>query len=168
MDDVPRFLASILAGAALIVLGTSPAGAHASLVSTDPADGSTLKSAPRTIQMTFSEGIRVADVSASAPDGGVVGMAEPVIDGVNVSADMAPTDQRGEYRVSYRVVAADGHAASGVIRFTATTGRAVQPRPQPVEQTDGGGTDLALVVLGVAAALVVALVLRARMRERRS
>jgi hypothetical protein len=118
--------------------------------------------------MTFSDVVRVAQVSASAPDGGVVGMSEPDVAGVDVSADMAPTDQRGEYRVSYRVVAEDGHAASGVIRFTATTGRAVAPRPQPAQQTDGGGTDVAVVVLGVAVALIVALVLRARMRERRS
>ena len=166
---MPRFLASILAGAVLVGLGTSPAGAHTSLVKSDPADGSSVKTAPGTIRMTFSDVVRVAQVSASAPDGGVVGVSEPDVDGVDVSADMAPIDQRGEYRVSYRVVSADGHAASGVIRFTTTTGRAVEPRRQPAQQTsDGGGLDAAVVVLGVAGVLVVALVLRERMRERRS
>lgn len=158
--------------AATVFLGALPqsAAAHASLVSTDPADGSTVESAPRTVRMTFNEGIRLADVSISKPDGGLVATGEPTIDGVNVAADVSPTAQRGEYTVTYRVVSEDGHTVFGEFRFTATTGEAVERREAPVESTSSseGGVPVIVIVLGVVGLLVVALALRARQRESQS
>ncbi|MGI9084759.1 MAG: copper resistance CopC family protein [Aeromicrobium sp.] len=161
-------IAAVFATMVFLVALSPPAAAHASLVSTDPADGSTVKSAPRTIQMNFNEGVRLADVSVSAPNGGVVGTAEPTIDGVNVSANVGRTDQRGEYTVAYRVVSEDGHTVSGEFRFTTTTGQTVETRKPPAESPSSGSRSPVLVILGIVGVLGAVLVLRARQREKRS
>lgn len=50
------WIAGILASLMLLV-GVAPAGAHADLDSSDPVDGATLASAPRTLTFTFGEDV---------------------------------------------------------------------------------------------------------------
>ena len=67
-------LAAFGATALLVVLGAvaPPALAHTELLTSDPADGSSLAEAPRTVELTFSEDLAAGIVhllSAGAPSG---------------------------------------------------------------------------------------------------
>jgi len=50
-------VAGLIAGLAMMV-GASPAFAHAQFESSDPADGSSLATGPQTVKLTFSDTMR--------------------------------------------------------------------------------------------------------------
>jgi copper resistance protein C len=149
-----------------VVGGAGPAVAHASLVGSDPADGSTVRTAPRTVTLTFSEDIRTGFIGVTAPDGSAVKTAATRTAGRDVRADLSKSDQRGRYTVAYRVVSADGHPVSGSITFTTTTGRAVtqQSIPEPRSFVDRHGTP---IIIGLAFAVVAIGVMLAPLRPGR-
>ena len=69
-----RLLAALglcAAAVALVWLTGAPAAAHASLLSTDPADGSVAATTPQQVVFTFNEPVRLDDgaVHAFKPDG---------------------------------------------------------------------------------------------------
>lgn len=125
------------AGPAGLVLTASPASAHAALVSTDPADGWTVRTAPTTVTLTFNEVVGQSAVVVTAPDGSRVSGKASSLDRT-VSVDLEGAGQRGRYRVVYRVVSADGHPVSGSLAFTTTTGEVVTQATQPPEAADEG------------------------------
>jgi copper transport protein len=110
----------LIAGLAtlLSVLGfATGAVAHASLISTEPGDGSMLSQAPKTVRLRFNEPVAPAsiklidgtgkareDVSVSAHD--------------NVVEISLPDNLHGTQLVSYRVVSADGHPVGGSLVFS--------------------------------------------------
>jgi len=110
----------VAAGAA--ILGAGAAQAHNTLVSTDPADGSTVAVAPARVTLTFNEAARSlgTEVVVTAPDGTTVGPGAPVVDGPAVSQDLTGALPAGAYTVAWRVTSADGHPLEGVLSFTAT------------------------------------------------
>jgi len=92
--------------------------AHASLISTEPSDGSMMSSAPKTVRLRFNE--PVAPASIKLIDG-----AGRTRDDVSISAHDdtieigLPDDlPRGTQVVSYRVVSADGHPVGGSLLFS--------------------------------------------------
>lgn len=130
-----RFVVAV-AGAAMVVLmgGSVPAAAHASLVRTDPAAGATIATAPTEVSLTFTENVGSGYVTVTAPSGERVQTSSVrTVDGV-LSAEVAPSRERGRYTVAYRVVSADGHPVSGEFTFTTTTGRDVKQRNAPTEE----------------------------------
>jgi len=120
---------------ALVVLASGPALAHAALIETDPADGSTHATAPSTATLTFNETVGNAAVVVSAPDGSSVEVSDVRSVDRRVTATVADVDQRGTYTLSYRVVSADGHPVEGTIHYDVTTGREVTQQ-QPIPQAD--------------------------------
>ena len=119
-----------------LVLGAGPAAAHASLVGSDPADGSSIEASPTSITFTFNETIgNPAYVAVRAPDGSKVGVSDVSAVDAEVSATLAASDQKGRYTATYRVVSADGHPVEGTIRWTTTTGRAVTQVDAPAEKS---------------------------------
>src|SRR5690606_38019127 len=101
--------ALLLIVAAVTVLWASPAGAHASLSSSDPADGSTVEELPGAVTLTFTEpvslgvgGVEVLDASGEAVQDGEASVQDTVVT-VDVPADLPD----GTYVISYRVVSAD-------------------------------------------------------------
>ncbi len=130
-----RFVLAV-AFAAMVVLigGSGPAAAHASLVRTDPAAGATIATAPTEVSLTFSENVGTGYVAVTAPSGERVQTSNVrTVDGV-LSAEVAPSEERGRYTVAYRVVSADGHPVSGEFTFTTTTGRDVEQTKAPSEE----------------------------------
>jgi len=113
-------LLRLIAGLAtlLSVLGfATGAFAHASLISTEPGDGSMMSQAPKTVRLRFNEPVTPAsiklidgagkareDVSVSAQD--------------NVVEISLPDNLHGTQLVSYRVVSADGHPVGGSLVFS--------------------------------------------------
>jgi methionine-rich copper-binding protein CopC len=108
--------------AAAMLIGAGAAQAHNALVSTDPADGSTVAVAPARVTLTFNEPARSlgTEIVVTAPDGSTVSVGDAVLAGSTVSQDVTGVLSAGAYTVTWRVTSADGHPLEGALSFTAT------------------------------------------------
>ena len=121
---------------ALLFVGSGPASAHASLVGSDPEDGTTVAASPSTITFTFNENIaNPAYISVTAPDGSKIDVSGVRAVDTRITGTVAAVDQKGRYTAAYRVVSADGHPVEGTIHYSTTTGRAVKQVDAPEEKT---------------------------------
>ncbi|WP_020134000.1 copper resistance CopC/CopD family protein [Streptomyces sp. 351MFTsu5.1] len=107
----------------LLLLGGGTASAHAALRATDPEDGTVLKSAPRSITLTFTESVGLLDDSfrVLTPEGKrlATGEAEHGAGGSDTaSVTLPPKLAQGTYTVAWRVVSADSHPVSGAFTFS--------------------------------------------------
>lgn len=133
----PRRRARALLGAAvaasILVVApfalAAPASAHDELLSTDPADGSSLASAPDAVTLTFGEDVVELGTAVVVVDAAGVKLADGplVVDGAVVTRPITAPTVPGEVTVSYRVVSADGHPVTG--RFSFTVAEAASPTP---------------------------------------
>lgn len=130
MDDVPnsRIVGALGAGILVsLLLGWSPAFAHAALVDTNPAAGATIQKLPTEATATLSENVGTpAYVVVAAPNGEKATVGKPTVRNQTVSIKLKDLDIRGKYTLSYRVVSADGHPVKGTISFTVEEGRTVK------------------------------------------
>jgi methionine-rich copper-binding protein CopC len=123
-------------GLAVLILGSGPASAHASLVGTDPKDGSSLATAPSTITLTFDENIgNPAYIAVTAPNGSKVDVSDVRAVDNTITGTVADVDQKGRYTAAYRVVSADGHPVEGTFHYSVTTGRTVTQVETPESKT---------------------------------
>ncbi|MFJ3235107.1 copper resistance CopC/CopD family protein [Streptomyces sp. NPDC086787] len=116
----------MLLGGMLVLLllgGAGPASAHAALRSTDPADGSVLKTAPRHVTLTFSESVALLDDSFRVYDPhnrrvrtGEAGHAPGASDTARIT--LPGKLGTGTFTVAWRVVSADSHPVSGAFTFS--------------------------------------------------
>src|SRR5215218_11075844 len=136
-------LTVLAAVAGVWLLATGPAAAHGSLLSSEPAGGSSLGRAPAAVTLRFSERpdpglstVRVLDSGGRVVAGGP---ARPVpgrpMELRVPTADLAA----GGYTVSWRVVSAvDGHRTDGVFGFgVGPAGAPVPPASQVAEARTG-------------------------------
>lgn len=100
------------------------ADAHAMLLSSEPAAGSTVASSPRRVRLVFNEAIepslgQITLVTASATSRPLRSVGDPR----DVRALVAPLDSLGpgSYRVVWRVISADGHPVGGSFVFAVGT-----------------------------------------------
>lgn len=102
--------------ALLAVCAASSAFAHATLLKSDPADGSVLPAAPAQFTLTFNEPVSPIAIRLIAGDGkGTdLGGVEPHNEEVSVPL---PPLERGTHTLSWRVVSADGHPVGGSVVF---------------------------------------------------
>jgi copper transport protein len=111
----------------LDVLTARPASAHASVVTTTPADGARLDTVPAQVTLEFNEAVSLGAGYARVLDGDGdrvdTGAAE-VRDGV-VTVPLRPDLPEASYVVTYRVVSADSHPVSGAFSFVVGTGELV-------------------------------------------
>jgi methionine-rich copper-binding protein CopC len=101
------------------------ASAHAELLSSDPADGSTVTSRPSTVTLTFGEDIDPKRARSRVEVDGGDGFSysfdpRPRVEGTEVIIPLGQTKSAGEYTVTYRVVSEDGHPVEGSIAFRAS------------------------------------------------
>ncbi|AYC40171.1 copper resistance CopC/CopD family protein [Streptomyces griseorubiginosus] len=107
----------------LLLLGGGTASAHAALRATDPEDGTVLKSAPRSITLTFTESVGLLDDSfrVLTPKGERLktGEAAHGAGGSDTASVTLPAKlAQGTYTVAWRVVSADSHPVSGAFTFS--------------------------------------------------
>jgi methionine-rich copper-binding protein CopC len=98
----------------------APVRAHAELVSSTPADGASLKLAPKVVRLVFGEDLLPGGTAVTATDvaaDGRVELPDPQVAGDTVSVRWPASAPGGQYRVAYRVVSADGHPITGSISF---------------------------------------------------
>jgi copper transport protein len=139
MMTMRRALAVLAAGFFLVLLGpASPASAHAALVAANPAQGSTVATAPSEVTLTFSESIGAVNdkIRVIGPDGTRADQNRPVVSGATLRIPLRPNLPIGTYLVSYRVISADSHPVPG--GFTFNIGAPSANAPQA---TDQGRTD---------------------------
>jgi len=151
-------LTRVLLLVVVVVLGSAwPAAAHTALVSTDPADGARLDTAPERIVLTFNEPIRPLS-DASLQVDGTAQAADVQSDGSRLV--VTPSEGfAGSYEIHYRVISADGHPVSGSTAFEVVgEGVKASAAGATTEADDEGGVPTALwgvlgavVVLGIAA-----------------
>lgn len=138
----PGRILAVLAALVLVLLTTAgPASAHNVLISSDPADGAVLDTAPSTVSFTFDQPIQNFDpvLRVIGPNGNNFADASPTIAGDVISAPMA-AGPAGEYRAVYRIVSADGHPVTGQITFTLTAAAAGSASGTPTGASSNGST----------------------------
>lgn len=168
-----RIVAILLA---IFMLGITPvAAAHDVVISSNPADGSTISEFPRKITLEFSgipkDSFNTVAVSNSKTSE-VLFRTNPELQDQFVAVDVPDEIQpgAGDYLVGFQITSSDGHATRGKIEFsvsgpeedtakdipaTSATNEAAEPKNTAQSSMTGwyvGGA--ALVVLAVFAAFV--------------
>ncbi|MDP2014863.1 MAG: copper resistance protein CopC [Actinomycetota bacterium] len=132
-----------IASIALIIvalggLGANSAQAHTQLVSSTPADGAQLVSAPRSVEFRFDEPLLPSLDTVSINDelGANVYSSKIKPTDTSLEIEWPATLPAGTYQVAYRVVSADGHPVTGAITFSFGNS-AAQPsvEPTPIEDS---------------------------------
>lgn len=115
----------------------APASAHDQLVSTEPADGATVASAPSTVTATFNSDLidLSQDMIVTTPDGTRLTGLDVTVSGPQVSAQLPDDLGPGDYTVAWRVVSSDGHPIEGRYGFTVAGGGPAPTRSAPVVAT---------------------------------
>ena len=120
MTKTIAFFAALFLLSTSFVVAAVPASAHADLVSTDPADGAVLQSAPESITLNFNskilEGLAELAVTNSVGElvTGIVAESAQT-----TTTALWPADLPGDtYKVAYRIVSEDGHPITGACSFS--------------------------------------------------
>jgi methionine-rich copper-binding protein CopC len=157
---------SLLVGLALVA-GAGPAAAHDTLVSSDPANDASVASGPQRVTLTFDQPVNRGfnTVTVTGPGGTAWASGEVTVSGSTLSTAVLPLGPAGEYVIGYRIVSADGHPATGTVRFRLTEAGTGTPAPPAAAAPGIGGSQggmpvwpwvlasIALLAAGVAMAL---------------
>lgn len=148
--------AATLTGLILVastLLGAPSAAAHAARVAADPAEHSSLSTAPPRVSATFNEALQPAFASMTVvgPDGNLWSDGDPSVAGAVLSVGVRPLGPAGTYTVNYRATSTDGHVVTGSWSFDLTaagpgTPGAAVSSPAP---SDGGIVVWPFVVVAV-------------------
>ncbi len=149
-----------------------PAFGHSSLVSSTPAKDAVLNEFPSEVSLTFNESLleignenpNKVEVVNSMGDllSGAAKVSGPVI---SVPVQITGND---EYRVSYRVVSADGHVIEGSYAFNVQSEIATaMPISAPIEETpaEDGPNLLVRTVMALAGGVAFLALLRIKKRK---
>ncbi|MFK0216030.1 copper resistance CopC/CopD family protein [Streptomyces sp. NPDC090298] len=135
----------VLAAALLgtLLAGAAPASAHAALTGSDPKDGAVVATAPKEVNLTFSEqvamsadAIRVLDPAGRRADTGEIRdlcSGSVVRYGVELRAGLPD----GTYTVAWQAVSSDSHPVAGA--FTFSIGAPSTTSVALPDQAPGGG-----------------------------
>ncbi|GAA5006437.1 copper resistance protein CopC [Kitasatospora paranensis] len=141
---VAALLAVLAAAVAVLLGGAGPAGAHAALLATDPAQGAVVATAPTAVTLTFSEGVslaadsvRVLDPAGKAVDNGDAAHADGKNDTARVTLRSGLGN--GTYTVAWRAVSEDSHPVGGAFTFSigAPSDTSVSPTAVQGAKADG-------------------------------
>jgi methionine-rich copper-binding protein CopC len=168
----PRWLLALIAvlvAVPLTVLVAGPASAHTKLVSSNPAEGAALPTAPKQIVLTFNEVPEsVTSVRAQDTNGPLVALGDPVQDGATITVSWPQDQAPGLFRLVYVLVSDDGDPVEGTLLFSyaaagSASGTGGDSSAAAVSTTVGTGSTMwrawlvgvGLVVLAALAVLVV-------------
>ena len=156
-------ISKVLIAAALLAISliALPASAHTVLISSDPAENSTIDALPSTISLTFAEElVSIGNSnSISVKDESDVELAsgKPEVSGAVLSINLSPSEVKGVIKVNYRAVAADGHVINGGYQFTISLkaiAAAEENAPTLFAQESGSENKLSIYLI-ISATLVV-------------
>lgn len=124
-----RLLGLVFATLTLVLMvPAAPAWAHAELLSTTPAAGEVLASAPSSVTFAFDEPVFVVPDGFRLYDDSGAHRTVPVeAEGRRVRASLPADLAAGSYVLGWRVISDDSHAESGVLSFSVGTPSASAP-----------------------------------------
>jgi copper resistance protein C len=100
----------------------SPAFAHAYLTKSDPAAGSVLQTAPKTLLLTYTEDLDVAFCTVTVTDGmgmnDAAGKPQPVPGHSNEMRVPLNIQMAGKISVAWHALSTDTHKTKGSFSFT--------------------------------------------------
>lgn len=143
-----RLLLGWLAAAALL-LGLAPAAwAHATLVSSTPADGAVLDTAPAELTFTFDETVQPGATPTEVFDPAGLALAvTSYAEGPVLTVRLPDTLAEGSYVVYWRIISAsDDHPIAGISTFSIGRASAIGDLPA-LQQAPPRSTQVALAVL---------------------
>lgn len=117
-----------------VVMLPSAAFAHASLITSSPADGALLAHAPATLTLTFNEPVEPLTIRIVDHGGAGASVTRIRRDGAQLILTPPPISGDGAHVISWRVASADGHPVGGAITFW--VGRRDVDAPQAVRSND--------------------------------
>ncbi|MGY8664874.1 CopD family protein [Bradyrhizobium sp. UFLA05-109] len=94
------------------------AWAHAALVSVEPANGSIVASAPKSVELRFNEAVRPGAIRLIDGTGKAREEARVSASGETISIAVPQDLPQGTSVVSYRVISQDGHPVAGSVIFS--------------------------------------------------
>ena len=158
-----RASGAVLAALTGLLVFAGPASAHTELVSSSPAEGASLATAPTRIQLTFGEPVTLPPdpVRVVGRDGARWQVGTPSVAGAVVTVPVTPAGGAQAYSVTWKVVAKDGDNVTGIVHFTlgapAATAAPGTATPAAVDTTTGipGWVWILVAAAGVLAAGVV-------------
>jgi methionine-rich copper-binding protein CopC len=116
----PRRRIGAVAAAGAFALGVGSASAHTEISSTSPGKGKTAKTTITAVAITFSGTVRRGAITVTGPTRNVVSAGFGGRDPRNPKRVLVPLKRGlkpGQYKVSWRINAADGHFQSGTYTF---------------------------------------------------
>jgi copper transport protein len=116
-------LVTAVASLLLVVCGSASAFAHASLVATEPREGSMVAEAPKTVWLRFNEPVTPAVIRVIDADGRTRNDAAVHAAGETVEITLPTGLPAGTQVISYRVISADGHPVVGSMMFSVGMGK---------------------------------------------
>ena len=124
--------AALLAAFAAVLFLAAPAHAHDELVSSNPADGAVLDTAPSEIELVFSSELMDLGNQVIVEDAAGTNLAEsePVLTRETL-VQAVPALDAGEYKVNWRAVSGDGHPITGTFSFTVNAPAGAEETPAP-------------------------------------
>ncbi|MGE0027294.1 MAG: copper resistance CopC/CopD family protein, partial [Thermoleophilia bacterium] len=120
---VRRLLPAALAALVLALAVPAAASAHAVLLSSTPAEGTSLATSPPSVTLRFNEGVQLLqprDLSVVDRQGDPVDAGDARVDPDDVrsvTVDLRPRLPDGTYTVRYLIVSADSHVIGGAYVF---------------------------------------------------
>lgn len=122
MSHPSRLLALTLLCTLTLLLGTGVASAHTGLLSSDPADGTSLDTGPDRVSLEFNDTMQssFSTITVVGADGTQFQTGDVTADGGTVSIGVSPLGTAGRYEIGYRVISEDGHPVTGSVAFTLT------------------------------------------------
>ncbi len=134
------YLAAALFIAGFGVLAGAPAAwAHATIVTTSPADGSIVRHAPTRVTVTYDEpvGIDPTSLEVYAPNGSRAdtGRATHGSTPAQVAVALKPGLGNGTYTVGWHVISADSHHVQGAFTFSIGAPSSTSVNPDKLNQT---------------------------------
>jgi methionine-rich copper-binding protein CopC len=123
MNKFAKALAALALAVAAVLPGQA-AFAHAELETSSPEANSVVGAAPQVVSLTFGEKLMVIEGEPAANQIQVTDGAGTRVDngdyqvtGEVLTVSLKPDQADGTYKVTYRVVSADGHPIEGVYEF---------------------------------------------------
>jgi methionine-rich copper-binding protein CopC len=115
--------AALLLMVAIVLMASAPAAMHLRLVKAEPAADTTVTAAPREIRLFFSQepeirATKVTVTDAASTEVTVATAKADAKDGKIVIALITGAVAPGNYTVTWRTMAKDGHAVNGTFHFT--------------------------------------------------
>jgi methionine-rich copper-binding protein CopC len=146
--------------------------AHSELVTSNPSASANIEQLPEQVELEFNEELLNLgtgnSISITSPSGEDIGMGETSTVGTKIARLLNTTSEIGQFQVKYRVASADGHVLNGSYTFNLIEGIvAISENVETAEPESGSNLPVTLIkiIAGIAAVLLIGLLLRSRKRR---